>query len=225
MWNTCRKVIALRDQSCTFMAVGIVALMRELNPYNPKAAPLRTGLKPFDALGREQKIAAVHEIAAALLCAETAAPKPACYRSATLLAVFRILQRELRREILTQNTVVRSLALSAHSELVGEIHHGIAPECPDTEQWGFLLECIENQMLDDRFFEISDEILDLPSQEVAGLFAEHQMNKDYFVSVPEDPTSPQAVLLAGRTLSLCKDKILESMHKLSGNELFQPLEC
>lgn len=213
MWNTGRKIIRLDDHSRTLMSIGIVALLGELNLHDPEGVPVAVGLKPFDTLTREQQVAAVYEVGYALLCDETAAPESALYRSATLQAVFRTLTSNLHREILENYTTVRGLALAAHRELFGEIEHGMTRDCPDMQQWNSLFKVIEKRFLDDRLLGVSKKITDLSPRVSECFFGMYGSDRNYFFAVPDDPTWPQAILLAARILAICKDRLVRTVYE------------
>ena len=218
MWKTCQEIVLVIEGLKALLATGIAALLSELKPHCVTVEPRMTGIRHFDALTREQKIEAIHEIALALLRDDVAPPEPVAYRQATLLAIFDCIERSLFSEILEKVNVFRSLILKAHQGLYGTINHGMTVDCPDICRWQALVMSIRKKLLDDWILEISDKIIDLPPGLTDEWLNKNNIPQDYFIAVPGDQPFFQTAAIAMKTYELCADYLIEYM-RISNYEI------
>lgn len=180
-----------------------------MKPHLAVAAPVSTGIKPFDNLTREQQIAALYEVGIRLLRNQSRTLKRVAYRQATLLALFDCVERNIRLEILENTCLFRSLILAAHKGIYGMTNHGIDNECTDFGSWKAVVRIVRKKYVDEKRFEITDKITDLPREITFTVYQQFEIPTAYHRHSPGDPPYFKTVALAGELLNRCNDCLME----------------
>lgn len=205
MWKTEQGTIDISGGLQALFAVSVAAVLAEIKPHCIQAEPLSTGSVAFDALTREQQIAAVCEVGMSLLDNTEPPLEPTAYRHATLMTLLECIERKIRLEILENNTTLRRLLLTSHKELYGPVNHGITQYCVDIEQWKAFVDCIRNKMTNKSNIEISGKILDFPGELSKKYYAFCGVSKEYHLEFPDDPPYLRAAVLAKKMFDRCNE--------------------
>jgi len=154
-----------------------------------------TGVRVFDVLQLEQKLALLADVAQALRDPAIPTPQHTAANEGAIAAVFAMIHQYLEMEIAlaskeTATTEVRSLLLAAalDSEEQPEDLPDLTEE--DTEEWGWVLESIEGRIFWDADYEMCDAFLDCPPSESAVLHSQMAIDPDYFAAIPREPDEP-----------------------------------
>lgn len=163
----------------------------------------------FDQLQRNQKIAVLHTTAGALLRDDTPAPELTAVIEGAVASVFEHAQAMLGFEceitpddeyFESNGPTWRELAHAAAQEL--ELERLPDPESRDREEWNFLIECLEGNVLWDNDFEV-DNRLDASPELSRHLKSGLGISDDYYVAVAPDPSDKEA------------ERQLEELHDLT----------
>jgi hypothetical protein len=152
------------------------------------------GIRAFDDLTAEQKLALLADVAEALRNPSVPSPTLNAANEAAVAAVFTTFEEMLVTEIEfgpsetgEQRTELRRLILKAVGHLK-ELEEPLPSENEvDTEEWAFLVETLEGRIFWDNDFTMDDEFLDLPSDEARAQLDFHGIDPDYYLSIPPEP--------------------------------------
>lgn len=164
------------------------------------------GVKAFDVLTPEQKLALLADVATALRDAAIPTPRHTAVNEGAVAAVFAAVRDYLEVELdpITDDdpdgkrdpTEVRRLIRAAAAE--GADDSATLPPASSNRRgdWGGLLELIEGRVLWDDDYALGDQFLDLPPGEARVLLDRYGIDPDYFLAFPSDPD--RAGLIAAR---------------------------
>ncbi len=158
-----------------------------------------TGVRVFDVLQPEQKLALLADVAQALRDPATPIPRHTAANEGAVAAVFAVIRQALEEEIAfshdegTDSTEVRGLLLAtaAESDEQPDDLPSLADE--DGEEWDLVLEAIEDRILWDRDYEMGDEFLDQPPEAGQELHLLAGVDPDYFTAIPREPDEAEMI--------------------------------
>jgi hypothetical protein len=165
---------------------------------------VETGVPVFDRLTPEQKLALLADTAQALRDPATPMPHHTAANEGAIAAVFSMIRVELETELDAAGmegeeekpTDIRRL-LRAVGEELEEREEPLPDEsAPDAEEWEWLVEEFEGRIFWDADFEMGDEFLDLPPDEVREKLLLSGIDPEYYLAVPDEPD--RASLTAAR---------------------------
>jgi hypothetical protein len=162
------------------------------------------GVRVFDRLTPEQKLALLADTARALRDAAIATPRHTAVNEGTIAAVFSLIRAELEAEfdIATwegndeRPTEIRRLLRAVGDESAEREEPLPAEAFTGAEEWDWLLEEFEGRIFWDADYEMGDEFLDLPRDEVRAKLQFYGIDPDYYLTVPDEPD--EAGLVAAR---------------------------
>lgn len=171
------------------------------------------GVKLFDALTIEQKIAMLADVSGSLFDPITPAPKLTAVNEATIAAMFAAVRSEIQVEIdedgmraveRTDWHPWRRSVLAALREDDGEImpsddEEPLTVDCDDPDRWDCAIEALESGILWDDDWNMEDQFMDADPALSEVLKARLTIDDDYFTSPALDPT-PQQLAEAKRKL-------------------------
>lgn len=173
---------------------------------------LSVGDVPFDAvvfddLQRNQKIAALHTVAKALLCDEESAPELTASIEAATAMVFRHAADMVAMELSEPDDTAaepswRELVLAACGDAgIDDLPDVLPATNDDCDAWLMLVDCLEGRVLWDNDWEM-DVCLDADPEASRRVRRELGIDDDYFVAVPPDPTDAEVERLLGELREL-----------------------
>jgi hypothetical protein len=194
MWRTPDGNRALTETEWGLFRVGLERLWDYIEDDSDEDAGLsETGVRVFDVLQPEQKLALLAEVAQALRDPAIPMPHHTAANEGAVAAIFAVIRQGLEEELAfsdveeTASTEVRSrlLAAAADSEEPPEDLPGLADT--DVEEWGGVLEAIEGRIFWDADFEMGDDFLDQPPDESQELHLRAGIDPEYFTAIPREP--------------------------------------
>jgi hypothetical protein len=157
----------------------------------------------FARLSQGQKQAAILQVSKALLDREFELQSVTAVMAATVDMIYQELQALLELEVsFGEETTVREMILRAMDEADhwNDVNSSLSPDeepverlqpnSSDIEEWSLLIECLEDEVLEDYDFEMERKFVDMPPEHAGLLKQQMNIDHDYFVATIEDP-SPQ----------------------------------
>ena len=152
------------------------------------------GIRAFDDLTSEQKLALLADVAEALRYPSVPSPDLTAANEATVAAVIATFKSMLATEIEADSTKRRKRRTALRRLLLRAIGHIEDLEEPlpvedevDPDEWAFVLEILEGRIFWDDDFTMDDKFLDLPSDKARAHLEFHGIDPDYFLSIPPEP--------------------------------------
>jgi hypothetical protein len=152
-----------------------------------------TGVRVFDVLQTEQKLALLADIAQALRDPAMPMPSHTAANEGAVAAVFATIRQALEMEIElasvdeSESTEVRSLLLAAVVDSEDQPAELPGLKDDDIEEWESLIQAVEFRILWDTDYAMGDEFLDRPPEEAHVLQALMTIDSDYYTTVPREP--------------------------------------
>jgi hypothetical protein len=159
----------------------------------------------FDRLSQGQKQAAILQASKALLDPRFELQSVTAVMAATVDMIYQELQTLLELEVSSGGeTTVREMILRAMDEADywNAVNSSLPPdeepverlhsESSDIEEWTFLIESLEEDVLEDYDFDMEQTFVDMPPEHARLLKEQMNIGHDYFVATIEDP-SPQSL--------------------------------
>jgi hypothetical protein len=155
----------------------------------------------FARLSQGQKQAAILQVSKALLDPNVELQLVSAVMAATVDMIYQELHALLETEISFEvETRVREMILRAMDEADhwNEVNDSLepdeepverlGPENVDVEEWSFLIECLEEEVLEDYDFDMEQNFVDIPPEQARLLKKQMNIGHDYFVATVEDPS-------------------------------------
>jgi hypothetical protein len=166
-----------------------------------------TGVTVFDVLQPEQKLCLLADVARALRDTDVKAPHHTAANEGTIAAVIAALEGALDMELAADGTPDASTDvrtrlhafLAATQEEAGQLP---APTDAETDEWGLAIELLESHILWDADYAMGDEFLDLPPEAARATMDFLSIDKDYFTTVPHEPTKQELAAARGTLANL-----------------------
>ena len=180
------------------------------------ASPWESGLSAFDRLTAGQQQAVLGTVGRALLQTQAPAPRVTAVLAATVRAIydtlFSLIETDVRSEDRPPDLRQQVLAALEEINYWSQVRDGrttqeppsdpIAPGCDDLEQWANLIDVLREEVLEDEDYALEDNLIDLEPRTAAAMKHLLAIDRDYFISVPEDPTPERLVELLREVLAL-----------------------
>ncbi len=167
----------------------------------------------FDRLSQGQKQAAILQVSRALLDPEFSLRSVTAPLAGTADMIYQELQAQLETEVsFGKETTVREMILRASDEADhwNEVNSSLPPDeepverlppdSSDIDEWSFLIECLEEEVLEDYDFDMERNFVDMPPDAATRLKRQMNIDPDYFVATIEDP-SPKRLAEIRKELS------------------------
>jgi hypothetical protein len=151
-----------------------------------------TGVRVFDALQADQKLALLADVGTALSDPLLPTPRHTAANEGAIAAVFATVRQALEEEIASvseegaTSTKVRSLLLAA-ADSEDTFEDIPEPSEEDAEEWGWVLDSVEDRIFWDADYEMGDEFLDRPPDEARELLARMGIDSEYYLADPREP--------------------------------------
>ena len=187
MWHTPDGDRVLTGAEEALFRKGVELLLIEIEQDGT------VGLDVFDALSRGAQLALLHTVSVALQTKAQTAPVLTALNEATIAAIYLNYSQSLEMEAEATGgscTDLRKLVLATCSLESDEEMPD--PSCPDIQQWEMLIDTCMDRILWDRDFERGDEYLDASPEEAEMRKELLDIDADYYVAVPPDP-SPREI--------------------------------
>jgi hypothetical protein len=158
-----------------------------------------TGVRVFDVLQPDQKLALLADVAVALRDPALAAPALTAANEGAIAAVFAAVRQALEMEIGFASaedgasTEMRSLLLGAAAEAQEQPDDLPALTEVDVDAWELVLEEIEGRIFWDADYEMGDAFLDSPPDEAGELHAQMAVDPEYYTAIPRDPDQAELI--------------------------------
>ena len=192
-------------------SLGMIVDMLTLDEFS-------TDIQVLEDLTRNQRIAAYHAVARALLVKDEPPPELTAVIEGAIASVYRHVRVMISLELEQDGAEVdavefdfgqlpegpgwREGAIAAGRE-VG-IEELPEPDDRDFDHWDLLIECLEGRVLWDEDWDMVDHLDAAP--EVAGRIKEELgISDDYFVAIPRDPSDADAERLLSELMALTRD--------------------
>jgi hypothetical protein len=154
-----------------------------------------TGLRAFDSLTSEQKLALLADVAAALTNPAVPPPDHTAANEGAIAAVFEFMSVALEIELGAEQlrTELREALLTAarqsndRSERLPNVTDGTH------DRWMEIIELLEERVLWDRDYEMGDHFLDLPQDEARKLLLVLGIDPDYYLNSPREPNAKELI--------------------------------
>ena len=148
------------------------------------------GVQAFDLLQRGSKLFALYRSGRALLRPDEAAPKRTAYLDAAIASVYRHLLSVVEMEtedggFSSSSLFWRKLVCDAGRE-IESVEHVPDVTSESTSEWDSVVECLSEDVLCDRDFEI-EGYLDAEPETARALKHDMGIPADYYTAVPFDP--------------------------------------
>jgi hypothetical protein len=184
------------------------------------AVPWESGLSAFDRLTAGQQQAVLATVGRALLQPQAPAPRVSAVLAAAVHTIYDTLLSLIETDILCEKSSLglRQQVLAALEEMEywSPVRAGrsaqeapiepLAPACDDREQWAYLIGVLREEVLEDEDYALEDNLIDLEPSTAAAVKRLLAIDRDYFVTVPEDPTPERLVELRQELLALRGDE-------------------
>jgi hypothetical protein len=168
----------------------LVAHIEDDLAYENDAA--QTGVKVFDRLTVEQKIALLADVAEAMHDPDVPMMDLTAASEGAAEAVFVVTRALLREEIAdNSDTRMRSLLVAVAKEQDFEKVDVPSLKSRKRSDWGFLLECLEGAIFWDSDWAAGDHYLDMPPQEAKAKMEYMGIDPDYFLAIPKEPNATE----------------------------------
>ena len=208
MWQMQDGNRVLTDPEWNLFAAGLDFLRDEIETDIPYGNDdVQVGVKAFDTLTPEQKIALLAYVAEALREAEVPPPYLTAANEGAIAAVFGCIRTLTELEIdvsgeegVQDGTQLRRLILDAVGCGPDREEEPPPSDCRQKDEWCYLLDEIEQRILWDWDFAMGDSFLDLPPAEARAKMDQLTIDSDYYLDIPRDP-NPVELLDARRTLA------------------------
>jgi hypothetical protein len=191
----------LTEAEWALFRAGLDALWDFIEEDDDPAGLSETGVRVFDVLQPEQKIALLADVAQALLDPTISPPEHTAANEGAIAAVFAIVRMALDTELFEATegdspTTMRQLLRAAAAESEDEEIELPTVTEADRDEWEWVLESIEGRIFWDADYEMADEFLDLPPQQAHELHSEMAIDSEYYTAIPREPD--RAGLIAAR---------------------------
>lgn len=203
MWRTPEGDRVLTEAEWALFRVGLGALWDFIEDDRDENAGLsETGIRVFDVLPSEQKIALLADVGQALRDPAIPTPQHTAANEAAIAAVFATLRSALEGELLeaipsgSAAREIRQLLLNALADSAEIPEELPALTESDPEQWDLVLEAAEARLLWDADYEMGDEFLDQPPEQAGSLLALTRIDPECYTAIPREPN--HAGLVAAR---------------------------
>jgi hypothetical protein len=203
MWRMTDGDRVLTDAECEVFSTGLDLLRCEVETdISDQTDGAETGIRVFDRLTAEQKLALLADVTLALRDPTVPAPRHTACNEGAIVAVLVTFEDMLRTEVESdeRGTELRGVLLAAFSP--GEDGPTRLPKrtARRWDDWVFLLECFESRVLWDADYEMGDHFLDLPPEEAREKLTQMTIDPDYYLAVPDEPDR-QRLIRARQTLA------------------------
>jgi hypothetical protein len=194
MWRMQDGDRVLTEAEWALFRVGLDALWDYIEDDRKEQAGLSdTGVRVFDALQPEQKLALLADVGQALRDPAIPTPHHTAANEGAIAGVFAMVRQALEQEIdlgaeeKQGETQVRSLLLAAAKDSDEQPEALPALTEEDVEAWDGVLETIEDRIFWDADYEMGDEFLDRPPEVSRELLARMTIDSEYFTAIPREP--------------------------------------
>lgn len=192
MYNTPfgERVLAPAERRLFVTSVGMMLDLLSTDEYD-------LGIPVFDNLQLSQKIAVLHTITHALLREDVPAPDLTAVIEGGVASVYQHIRSMIVVEIETLEDDPPEDDFSTWRQLASAAGQGLEseeipdPDSVDDEDWDFLIECLEGQVLWDHDWN-SNEWQDASPDRGRHLKSKLGISDDYYITVPPEPTDEQA---------------------------------
>jgi hypothetical protein len=205
MWHMEEGDRAMTASEWGIFQLGLAELVAHIEEdliYETDAA--ETGVRVFDRLTVEQKLALLADVADALHDPDVPMMDLTAANEGAVAAVFVVTSTLLREEI-TENrdTTMRSLLLANANEQESDRSDSTDLPRLKSRKWGdwdLLMECLEGAIFWDNDWAAGDHYLDMPPEEAKTRMEYMGIDPDYFLAIPREP-SPTELSAARQKLA------------------------
>lgn len=150
-----------------------------------------TGIKAFDCLTPEQKLALLADVSTALRDPAVPTPPHTAANEGAIMAVIATFENMLKVELEGDEgqTQLRTLLLAAFDR--GRPDRLPKPTTKKWERWDDLIERFEHLVFWDSDYALGDHFLDLPPNEAGEKLEAMTIDPDYFLATPREPDEKQ----------------------------------
>ena len=202
MWHMEEGDRAMTEAEWGIFRLGLAELVAHIEEdliYETDAA--ETGVKVFDRLTVEPKLALLADVADALHDRDVPMMDLTAASEGAVAAVFVVASALLREEIAeNRDTTMRSLLMAIAKEQ--EFDKADIPRLKSRKRsdWDFLMECLEGAIFWDSDWAAGDHYLDMPPEEAKTRMEYMGIDPDYFLAIPREP-SPTELSAARQKLA------------------------
>lgn len=158
-----------------------------------------TGIRVFDTLQPEQKIALLADVGQALCDSTIPTPTHTAANEGAIAAVFATIRLGLEVEMAAaadgdrKFVETRCLIRSAAAEADDRPRRLPSPTRKSQALWSELLQEIEERIFWDTDYAMGDEFLDLPPELAHQLLAQFSIDPEYFTAIPREPSKAELI--------------------------------
>jgi hypothetical protein len=162
-----------------------------------------TGIRVFDRLTAEQKLALLADVASALRDPAVPIPRHTAANEGAIMAVLVTFRDMLRNEVEINEvdaTSLRQCLLAAVTDSEDRPERLPKPTSKKWDLWDTLYECIADRVFWDHDFAAGDAFLDLPPNQAKMKLRDYGIDPDYFLATPAEPDK-KGLMAARQTLA------------------------
>ncbi len=211
MWHTPKGDRTLAGAEAELVRAAIEQLFDDSVVAEGSVEDWEVGVAAFDRLTCEQRLVLLADVGDALLGEDVPAPKLRSLNEAVVGAIFETIFEQVQIEIDDEEEAAaefrcrwRQLVLAAtEAAEKGIVRAGEeplpAPDCPDFDcHWSPMIEALTDGLLWDQDYEDEDFFVDAPPEKASWMKKRFNIDPDYFMAVPPDPTEPEVEAAKGR---------------------------
>lgn len=187
MWRTPCGTRVLSGAEARLFRVGLADLVETIEAF-PDASD--TGVRAFDQLQTEQKLALLAHVAAALLMEVVSPPPLAAVFEAAVAAVYCRIKEELRWNAIRDSHGFKQLLLDCLTEL-GELDDPSNFGSGDWDVWDALVRAMRDRVLWNRDWAMESEIADLPPGLAKAAKRVMGIPEEYYTAIAPDPSDAE----------------------------------
>jgi hypothetical protein len=214
MWHTPNGERALKGLEADVVRAGLRSAADLIEIGIEIDEPFEFSVDQFDALTPGQQLALLADVGRALFYEDVPAPHHSSINDAAIYVIFRGLLLSVISEI-EDGSLHNSRTRQMVCELRAQIHNegdgiedevgALLPDCDDLQTWECEIECLVDQILFDRDFELSELIVD-DSPEKAACLKSYLGMSDYFRALASDPTDLEPMRRTLRELTRARPR-------------------
>jgi hypothetical protein len=199
MWRTSEGERVLRGAEWDLFRKGLAGIWGNIEDFQEdEGDSFHFGIKAFDILQTNQKLALLALVGKALRDEAVPMPKLTAHAEATVAAVFEFIRQSNELEMFeiemfdeegaSDATSWRQYVLAACREVLEQWDEPLPePSCDDPSKWDELIQILLERILWDYDF-MEDSLLDLDSTSSKEKLAQMRIARDYYLEPAPDPT-------------------------------------
>jgi hypothetical protein len=193
MWHMEEGDRAMTASEWGIFQLGLAELVTHIEEdFNYETDAAETGVKVFDRLTVEQKLALLADVADALHDPDVPMMDLTAASEGAVAAVFVVTSALLREEIAENRaTTMRSLLLANANEQESDSADLPRLKSRKWGDWDLLMECLEGAIFWDNDWAAGDHYLDMPPGEVKARMEQMGIDADYFLAIPREPNAKE----------------------------------